>query len=241
MTLATNMEKASTMYKLISFNLCPFVQRSVIVLNEKEVPYEIADIDLRNKPDWFLTISPTGRVPVMQTPAGVNLFESAVINEYLDEMHAPRLLSSTPLARAQDRMWRDFIAALYGPIFMLYSAKSEADAANQISALGNSFSKLEAELDTRADVDGDGPYFNGHQFSIVDVVAAPLLMRLGWVERVAPTVALLKDYPRVSQWRDSLLARPSVQDSVLPDIYDIFVASLYKADSWLAPVQYATG
>lgn len=108
------------MYKLVSFNLCPFVQRSVIVLNEKDVPYEIDYIDLGNKPDWFLAISPTGKVPVVQTPDGVNLFESAVINEYLDEMHEPRLLPAAPLDRAQDRMWRDFMADLYGPTFMLY-------------------------------------------------------------------------------------------------------------------------
>ena len=222
------------MYKLISFNLCPFVQRSAIVLNEKNVPYDITYIDLSNKPEWFLAMSPTGRVPVMQTPEGVNLFESAVINEYLDEMHTPRLLPSEPLARAQDRMWRDFLSTLYGPAYLLYSAKREEDAASQISRINNSFSRLEAELAMRSGADVEGPYFHGQQFSIVDVVAAPLLMRLAWIEQLALHVSVLDGLPLLRTWRDELLARPSVQQSVLPDIFDIFVASIQKSNSWLA-------
>ena len=49
----------------ISHKLCPYVQRAVIALNEKGVPFERIDIDLANKPDWFLKISPLGKVPVL--------------------------------------------------------------------------------------------------------------------------------------------------------------------------------
>ena len=52
--------------KLISHKLCPYVQRAVIALNEKGVPFERIDIDLANKPDWFLKISPLGKVPVLR-------------------------------------------------------------------------------------------------------------------------------------------------------------------------------
>ena len=71
-------------HTLISFDICPFVQRSVITLEEKGVKYNIKYIELENKPDWFLAISPFGKVPVLQVNDKV-LFESAVINEYLDE------------------------------------------------------------------------------------------------------------------------------------------------------------
>ena len=70
--------------ELISFKLCPFVQRSVIVLLEKEAPFDITYIDLSNPPDWFKAISPMGKVPVLKVDDTV-LFESAVIMEYLDE------------------------------------------------------------------------------------------------------------------------------------------------------------
>ena len=49
---------------LISHKLCPYVQRAVIALNEKGVGFERVDIDLANKPDWFLKLSPLGKVPV---------------------------------------------------------------------------------------------------------------------------------------------------------------------------------
>ena len=73
---------------LISHKLCPYVQRAVIALNEKGVPFERVDIDLANKPDWFLKLSPLGKVPVLivRGDAGeVPLFESNVICEYIEE------------------------------------------------------------------------------------------------------------------------------------------------------------
>ena len=51
--------------KLISHKLCPYVQRAVIALAEKGVPFERVDIDLSNKPDWFLALSPFGKTPVL--------------------------------------------------------------------------------------------------------------------------------------------------------------------------------
>src|SRR3954469_14108316 len=74
--------------KLISHKLCPYVQRAVIALTEKGVAFERIDIDLANKPDWFLAISPLGKVPVLSvgTDGGeVALFESNVICEYIED------------------------------------------------------------------------------------------------------------------------------------------------------------
>ncbi|MEP0935594.1 glutathione S-transferase N-terminal domain-containing protein [Leptolyngbya sp. NM2-A1] len=51
--------------KVISHTLCPYVQRSIITLLEKQIPHEREYIDLSNKPDWFLKISPLGRVPIL--------------------------------------------------------------------------------------------------------------------------------------------------------------------------------
>ena len=73
--------------KLISHRLCPYVQRAVIALTEKGVAFERIDIDLANKPDWFLKISPLGKTPVLLV-GDTAIFESAVILEYLEETHA---------------------------------------------------------------------------------------------------------------------------------------------------------
>ena len=77
------------MLTLISHPLCPFAQRAAIVLLEKGVGFERVNVDLSAKPDWFLALSPTGKVPVLKVPQAnaedAVLFESVVICEYLVE------------------------------------------------------------------------------------------------------------------------------------------------------------
>ena len=51
---------------LISHVLCPYVQRAVIVLTEKRIPFRRVDIDLADKPEWFRAISPLGKVPLLR-------------------------------------------------------------------------------------------------------------------------------------------------------------------------------
>ncbi len=69
---------------LISHHLCPYVQRAAIALTEKGVVFDRIDIDLANKPDWFLAISPLGKTPVLRADDHA-IFESSVILEYLEE------------------------------------------------------------------------------------------------------------------------------------------------------------
>ena len=87
--------------RLISHKLCPYVQRAVIVATEKDIPFHRIDIDLANKPDWFLDISPTGKVPLLEVTEHDGsvriIFESAVIAEYLDEIAGQRLLPADPV------------------------------------------------------------------------------------------------------------------------------------------------
>src|SRR6476620_922185 len=89
--------------KLISHKLCPYVQRAVIALNEKGVAFERVDIDLANKPAWFLKISPLGKVPVLTVASDegdIALFESNVICEYIEESQGgARLHPQDPLQR----------------------------------------------------------------------------------------------------------------------------------------------
>src|SRR4029079_10049337 len=93
--------------KLISHRLCPYVQRAVIALTEKGVPFERIDIDLANKPDWFLKISHLGKVRVLVVERDgreVTLFESNVICEYIeDTIPETRLHPQDALDRAQHR------------------------------------------------------------------------------------------------------------------------------------------
>ncbi|WP_238705033.1 glutathione S-transferase family protein [Parasedimentitalea marina] len=93
------------MIKIISFKICPFVQRVTALLEAKHLPYEIEYINLSDKPQWFMDISPTGQVPMLVTEGGTALFESDAIVEYIDEVTAPLVDVSTPEQRAIDRAW----------------------------------------------------------------------------------------------------------------------------------------
>src|SRR6266550_7791789 len=108
---------------LISHKLCPYVQRAVIALNEKGIPFERIDIDLANKPDWFLKISPLGKVPVLlvRTDDGeAALFESNVICEYIEETQAgSKLHPHDALERAQQRAWMEFGSTILSEVWGL--------------------------------------------------------------------------------------------------------------------------
>jgi glutathione S-transferase len=146
--------------KLISHKLCPYVQRAVIALTEKGVSFERIDIDLANKPDWFLGISPLGKTPVLQV-GETAIFESAVILEYLEETQPKPLHPSDPLRRAEHRGWIEFGSAVLGDIAGFYSAPDKAAFKAKASQLEQRFARLEARV-------AASPWFDGESFSLVD-------------------------------------------------------------------------
>ncbi|WP_163267984.1 glutathione S-transferase family protein [Chelativorans alearense] len=193
---------------LVSFDLCPYVQRAAIVLKEKSVPFERIDIDLENKPDWFLKISPRGKVPVLKVGEEV-LFESAAIVEYLDETYAPRLHPEDAIARARHRAWMEFGSAALSDIWTIETTGDRAAFDAAVAALKEKFSRIEAEL-------GDGPYFAGEAFTVVDAVFAPAFRYFDVIDTIAD-LGVFDGLPKVQAWRKTLAARPSVREVVAPD------------------------
>lgn len=198
---------------LISFSLCPYVQRSVITLLEKGIDYDIEYVDLYDKPEWFLNISPFGKVPALKVGDQI-LFESTVITEYLDEIAEPRLHPQDPLQRAHHRAWIEFISAGLVDTYTLMVAKNEKEALAAVSSVREKLSRLEGQLT-------QSTYFAGGNFSLVDAAVAPMLQRLQWCENVN-CLGIFERYPKVSAWRDHLLSRPSVNESVRQNIVEIF-------------------
>ena len=97
-------------YEIVSAKTCPYVQRVMILLEEKGVEYTHTTIDLKNKPAWFKQLSPLGKVPLLKLLVGRVLFESQVINEYLDEVEAPELNPLDPVTKAENRAWIELIS-----------------------------------------------------------------------------------------------------------------------------------
>jgi glutathione S-transferase len=209
---------------LISFATCPFVQRAVIALKEKVVPHEVIYVDLANKPDWFLAISPLGKVPVLKVerdgaPAAA-IFESAVILEYLEET-APgaKLHPADPLERARHRAWIEFASQMLADNWKLTTAAQADELKAARAALTAKLQRLEATV--------VGPYFAGEAFSFVDAAFAPAFRQLDVLEAEADT-GLFAATPKIDAWRRALTARPSVAASAPTDFADLYLSRLRK-------------
>jgi glutathione S-transferase len=192
---------------LVSHKLCPYVQRAAIVLAEKGVDFQRIDIDLADKPAWFLALSPLGKTPMLLVRDGqavAPIFESAVICDYLDETRAPALHPAAPLARAQHRAWVEVASAALNQIWQLYTAPGEAAFRSAHDGLRRRFEQLEAVLPA------DGPWFAGSAFSVVDAAFAPAFRYFEVIE----ADGLFDGLPRLAAWRAALAARSSVRGAV---------------------------
>jgi len=206
-------------YRLISFKLCPYVQRCVMILREKEVAYDIDYVDLSDRPDWFVELSPLGKVPVLEVTrddgSKVVLFESVVINEYLDEVTEGSMLPADPLDRAHSRAWVEFGNAVLSDAFSITSAKDEADLSMVLEKLGKKLDRLEREI-------GTGPLFLGAEVSLVDAAFTPALQRLSWANEIHPAMAIFEGRPKVARWWSALAERESVRGSAVHDLRERF-------------------
>src|SRR5258705_2046786 len=194
--------------KLISHKLCPYVQRAVIALTEKGVAFERVDIDLANKPDWFLGVSPLGKTPVLMVGEHA-IFESAVILEYLEETQEKPLHPADPLRRAEHRAFIEFGSAVLNDIAGLYSAPDEAAFKAKAGQLEARFARLETRV-------AAAPWFDGEHFSLVDAVFGPVFRYFDVFDTIGE-FGILSGKPNLHRWRKSLAARPSVQAAVSAD------------------------
>ncbi|MBP1887128.1 glutathione S-transferase family protein [Sinorhizobium mexicanum] len=214
---------------LISHHLCPYVQRAAITLAEKGVPYERVYIDLANKPDWFLKISPLGKVPLLRIPQDGDeaiLFESTVICEYLEETQpGAKLHPSDPLTRARHRGWMEFGSAILSDLWVYETTQDAEVLEAKRGVLKTKFATVEAEL-------GDGPYFAGADFSLVDAVFAPIFRYFDLFDTISD-MGIFDGLPRVKVWRKALAARASVKAAVTADYPERLMAFLSKHDAAL--------
>lgn len=202
----------------------------MIVLRAKEVEFDVTYINLREKPDWFLAISPHGKVPVL-TVDDQPLFESNAIAEYLDEAEAPRMHPEDPIKRARNRAWTDFVPDFSRNLGTVTYAKSREALDEALEKVPRVLDRLEEAIDKERD--NDGPYFNSDKLSLVDAAYAPFLQRFSLAEKLLQT-GLLKDFPHLQTWADALVENDCVKNSVAPEFYDKYAEGLERRGAYAA-------
>jgi glutathione S-transferase len=180
-----------------------------MVLHEKRIDFDVHEVDLGNKSEEFLRASPTGKVPVVVVD-GDSIYESNVVNQYLDEVtDGPKLMPEDPKRRAHARIWMAFADTDFFPAVFVTSVGRERNfSEDRISdareKLKTTLGKLEERLEDRD--------YLVEEFSLADVAYAGNFVRVReWEEREE---LLLDDYPNVAAWMGRLETRESYEAAV---------------------------
>ncbi|KAL1864576.1 hypothetical protein Daus18300_007591 [Diaporthe australafricana] len=243
--------------KLYGGWFCPFVQRSWIVLHEKQIPHQYIEINPYHKAPDFLALNPRGLVPTLGVPVGSSgkeqkpLYESLVLCEYLDEAHADegkfgqKLLPEDAYERARCRLWIDHISTKIIPGFYKF-IQHTPDKAYSIEDVRTEF--LHNIKTLVEQMDGSGPWFLGDRFSLVDVMLAPWAKRLFLIDHYKPggvgiDEARAKDeetWTRWQKWFDAITSRQSVKETWSDDEQYIAAYKRYAEDTTGSMVGQAT-
>ena len=199
-------------------------------MRAKDVEFEVTFVDLREKPDWFLKISPHGKVPVLKVDDEI-LFESNAIAEFLDETVSPRLHPEDPMARARNRAWTDYVPTFSGALNSIYYTKSREDMEAGLAKAPKAVERLEQAIAQGRG--NDGPYFNGPNLSLVDAAYAPFLQRFVIADELLKT-GLLNEFPHVKAWTDTLLSNETVTGAVAPNFLEEFYGNLKRREFYIA-------
>ncbi|BCG49740.1 glutathione S-transferase [Candidatus Profftella armatura (Diaphorina cf. continua)] len=196
------------MMVLYSGTTCPFSQRCRLVLFEKGMDFEIRDIDLFNKPENIFRMNPYGQVPIL-VERDLILYESNIINEYIDERFPyPQLMSSDPLMRARARlMLLNFEKEIFTHLYILENEKNKTS----IKFYKRAREEIRDRLITLAPLFLKNKYMLGDEFSMLDVVIAPLLWRLDYYG-----INLSKSASPLMKYAERIFSRPSYMESLTP-------------------------
>ena len=183
--------------------------RVKIALHEKGLAYERVTLDLAKKEQKrpeFLKLNPYGKVPVINDNGQI-LFESCIINEYLDEQYPnPPLMPKDPYLRGRGRVLVDYaLNYLHEPYWALRGEMLKKESERNIAIMEEKRHILRNLLQYLEEALGDKSYFLG-EISLTDIDVLPRFLRMESYGAL-PTPSL----PRIGAWLKRIKERPSVK------------------------------
>lgn len=207
-----------TQVQIYSASVCPYAHRTRLTLLEKGVNFQLTEIDLQNKPDWFNAISPYGKVPLIEHGDNT-LWESTIINEYLDEVFPePPLMPKDAGQRAIARIWIDFANNKFIPTFYKIMLNQELEKQQEFAQALQKY-LLFMEKEGIGKLSSKGSYWFGECLSLVDLAFYPWFERFPVLEHYRG-FALPSECVRLREWWEAMRKRDSVRSiENTPDFY----------------------
>jgi len=191
--------------RVYSMRFCPYAQRTLLVLGHYKIPHEVININLKSKPEWFLTKTPFGLVPVLEQDDKI-VCESAICDEYLDELYGkPSLLPHDPYLKARTKiMMEAFSSKVIPKFYSFYRESTEEERSKSVQDLHSGLKLFEEDL--------SGKYFGGNEPSMLDYHIWPFFERMPSVKKLRGIDMLPADkFPKLSKWVENMLQLPAVK------------------------------
>lgn len=193
---------------------CPFCLRCILALREKNIDFELIDVDLSKKAERLQDLSPYRRVPVLKHD-GKAISESSIISEYLEEIHPePALLPVDPWARAEARFWIDFCNTRFMPAYFNLLKAADPAVRNRLrrQLLDHLAFMDEAGL---APLNRGQSYWMGDRVGLVDFAIYPFFERFAAVEAFRD-VEIPPGLERLHAWLETMRAHRTVRSITKP-------------------------
>ena len=213
--LVLTVKKYMTAYSLsclYSFRRCPYAMRARLGLLFAELPVELREITLKNKPAKMLAISPKGTVPVLQLADGVVIEESREIMEWALEQQDPQELlnpktlhQGNTLIEQNDQEFKHWLDRYK------YADRHLEITQTEYRKKGEAFLQILEELLTK------NTYLLGDSVTIADIGIMPFVRQFAHVDR---DVFYSLPYPKLQIWLKNWLAHP------------LFIQAMTKFQPW---------
>lgn len=213
--LVLTVKKNMTAYSLsclYSFRRCPYAMRARLGLLFAELPVELREITLKNKPAHMLAISPKGTVPVLQLADGVVIEESREIMEWALEQQDPQELlnpktlhQGNTLIEQNDQEFKHWLDRYK------YADRHLEMTQTEYRQKGEAFLQILEALLTK------NTYLLGDSVTIADIGIMPFVRQFAHVDR---DVFYSLPYPKLQIWLKNWLAHP------------LFIQAMTKFQPW---------
>jgi glutathione S-transferase len=154
------------------------------------------------------------------------VFESSVITEFINDISSTSIHPENVITKANNRSWIAFSSSIFDDLFGLVTGDEDKFNASKTSL----FTKLEKLENAK----GDGTFFNGESFNMIDAALAPIFMRLAWMNEFTDNALSISEFKTLSAWSDEILAVKEVQASVIDGIDDVYYSNIEGREGYLS-------